>query len=60
METLKTFSYEDDFPVPGAEREFTIWYDDERQRLEHLQAKLEWRSRGMRPESIPKHLRSGG
>ena len=57
IKTLETFSYVDDFPVPGAERGFTIFYDDEQHRLERLQAELEWRSRGMPPDSIPKHLR---
>jgi hypothetical protein len=57
IEFLETYSYVDDFPAPGAERDFRLWYGEPEHRIEQLEAELNWRLRGMpKDDSIPRHF----
>jgi len=57
IDFLETYSYVDDFPVPGSERDFRLWYYmDPDSRTERLKAELEWRARGSPMDAVPQHI----
>jgi hypothetical protein len=57
VDFLETYSYVDDFPTPGLERDFSLsYYMDPEGRTERIAAELEWRARGSPLDGVPDHI----